>query len=120
MKRLILSMVFSVFMIPSANADRTRISEEFNANSNGVKLAHLVDYEVVDGYMTIKVLTAGCTGINSFKVVADNHKANSLKVLRIKRDECGMKLRPIKLQYSIRHLGLDINQSISLINNPLN
>jgi len=80
-------------------------------------LAHLVSYELVKGFMTIRVLSSGCTGVHSFKVVADSKIDNRVKVLRLRPDNCRMKERPIELQYSIRHLGLDISRTINVLNN---
>lgn len=85
-------------------------------SSDGSTLANLVDYKLIDGYMTIKVLTEGCTGVNSFKILSDSQSDNGIKVLRVKPDQCGMKPRVIELQYSIRHLGININQSVNLLN----
>jgi len=80
------------------------------------QMAHLVSYELSKGFMTIRVLTSGCTGMNSFKVVADKKIDNGVKVLRIKQDNCRLKTRPIELQYSIRHLGVDIRRAVSVLN----
>jgi hypothetical protein len=117
MQKLILAAVSSLIMISSFSVTaygRTMANNEVKAN---MVMADLVDYELDNGFMTIKVLTAGCTGVNSFKVIADTSEENALRVMRVKRDQCGMKLRPIELQYSIRHLGLDSNQSINILNN---
>ena len=79
-------------------------------------VTRLVNYELDSGYMVIKVLSSGCTGTHSFKVEVENQELNLIKVMRIKKDECGMKPRSIELQYSIRHLGLDLRQPIKLLN----
>jgi len=116
MKWLPIAVLLTVFALPAVTVDAKNQRQKSDVNETDMALANLVDYKLQNGYMRIKVLTAGCTGVTSFKVVADSSSENSLKVLRVKPDECGMKLRPIELQYSIRHLGLDINQTINIVN----
>jgi len=91
-------------------------ASKYSENADEPELAHIVSYELDKGFMTIKVLTSGCTGVHSFKVVADSKAANRVKVLRVKQDKCRLTTRPIELQYSIRHLGLDINRLVSVLN----
>jgi len=91
-------------------------ASKYSDNTDEPELAHIVSYELDKGFMTIRVLTSGCTGVHSFKVVADSKAANRVKVLRVKQDKCRLTTRPIELQYSIRHLGLDINRVVSVLN----
>jgi hypothetical protein len=112
MNKYILITVLLTLSIVGSNAEALSKSETYSSNS----VEKLVNYELVNGYMTIKVLTAGCTGINSFKIVADG---NELSVVRVKQDACGMKPRPMTLRYSVRHLGLDDSQAINIVNKRL-
>jgi hypothetical protein len=113
MKNFVL-LIMILLSVLSSNS--YALSKGAGYSGNNTEMAKLVNYELDNGYMTIKVLTAGCTGINSFKIVA---KGNELSVLRVKQDECGMKPRPMTLRYSVRHLGLDSSQTVNIINKQL-
>jgi len=113
MKSWVLSILIGFASVTCVNASKM---DDANKLKNA-QLAQLVSYELLKGFMTIRVLTSGCTGVNSFRVVADNQLDNQIKVLRLKPDNCRMKSRPIELQYSIRHLGLDLSRPINVLNN---
>lgn len=79
-------------------------------------LADLVSYELQDGYIQITALSRGCTFINSFEVQVNDSKENELKVVRVRPDLCQMKTRRVALQYSYKHLGLDLDENVTVIN----
>ena len=112
MNKYILITVLLTLSIVSSGVKALSKSEAYGASS----VEKLVNYELVNGYMTIKVLTSGCTGINSFKILADG---NELSVVRVKKDSCGMEPRPMTLRYSVRHLGLDDSQAVNIVNKRL-
>ncbi|TQV75121.1 hypothetical protein FLL45_09290 [Aliikangiella marina] len=79
-------------------------------------LATLNSYQIDNGFITIETTGYGCTFFNSFEVqVADNIE-NGLKVVQVNPDKCGMKPRPVSLQYSFKHLGLDLDKKIAVTN----
>ena len=81
--------------------------------------AVLTDYDVKNGFITIQAVGYGCTFFDSFKVKVSDRENNELKVVRTRPDECGMKPRNVSLQYSFKHLGLDLNKSIQVKNTVL-
>jgi len=91
-------------------------SQDVNKSND---IAVLTDYELKDGFITIQAVGYGCTFFNSFKVEKADHQDNSLEVVRTKPDNCGMKPRNVSLQYSFKHLGLDMDKNIQVIN-PVN
>ncbi|MCW8880156.1 MAG: hypothetical protein OQK51_24125 [Kangiellaceae bacterium] len=89
-----------------------------NMSLKSDETAVLTDYDVKNGFITIQAVGYGCTFFDSFKVKVSDRENNELKVVRTRPDECGMKPRNISLQYSFKHLGLDLNKSIQ-VKNPV-
>ena len=81
-------------------------------------LATLNSYQIDNGFITIETTGYGCTFFNSFKVEVAEGIDNGLTVLQVNPDKCGMKPRPVSLQYSFRHLGLDLEKTV-LVTNPV-
>ncbi|MGX5200995.1 hypothetical protein [Aliikangiella sp. IMCC44632] len=81
-------------------------------------VAVLTDYELKDGFITIQAVGYGCTFFNSFKVEVADKQENSLEVVRTRPDNCRMKPRNVSLQYSYKHLGLDLNRFVE-VKNPV-
>jgi len=79
------------------------------------ELAHLTGFNVNDGFLSIDVLSFGCTFKTSFQLELVSKKENSLKVLRTKPDECMMGKRKVSLNYSYRYLGLDHSKPLMVI-----
>lgn len=79
-------------------------------------LAKLVSYELNDGYIEITAISNGCTFVNSFEVQVNAPGENQLKVVRVKPDLCRMKQRKVALQYSYKHLGLNLKENITVVN----
>ncbi|TQV86896.1 hypothetical protein [Aliikangiella coralliicola] len=82
------------------------------------EVAILADYELKDGFITIQAVGYGCTFFNSFKVAVADKDDNALEVIRTRPDDCGMKPRNVSLQYSFKHLGLDLNKQVQ-VKNPV-
>ncbi len=82
------------------------------------EVAILTDYQLDDGFITIQAVGYGCTFFNSFKVEVADIKQNTLEVVRTQPDQCRMKPRNVSLQYSFKHLGLDLNRSVQ-VKNPV-
>ena len=76
----------------------------------------LTDVEAKNGHLYIGVLSNGCTFINSFKVAVEDASENSIRVIRVKPDLCRMKQREVNLQYSYKHLGLDLKMPVLVVN----
>ena len=87
-----------------------------NQSHADLQLAELTDYELKDGFIVIKTVSNGCTFFDSFKVKVADQKRNAMKVVTVKSDECSMKPHLVALQYSYRHLPIDENKEIRLIN----
>ena len=90
------------------------ITDSLSLNSD--ETAVLTDYDVKNGFITIHAVGYGCTFFDSFKVKVSDRENNELKVVRTRPDECGMKPRNVSLQYSFKHLGLDLNKSVQVKN----
>ena len=85
------------------------------SEKNG-EMAVLTDYKIQGAFITIKVKSNGCTYYNSFKVELASEEDNAIKVVVVKPDECSMKERVVSLQYSFKHLGLDLDKAVQLKN----
>jgi hypothetical protein len=82
-------------------------------------VAVLTDYKLDNGFITIEAVGYGCTFFNSFAVELADRESNALEVVRIHPDNCGMKPRNVSLQYSFKHLGLDLDKTVR-VKNPIN
>lgn len=82
----------------------------------GEEIAVLTDYQLKDGFITIKAVGYGCTFFNSFKVEVADRSENALEVIRTRPDNCRMKPRNVSLQYSFKHLGLDLTKQVEVTN----
>ena len=102
-------------MMGCSNLPMTLTSDDKNHSE---VIAVLTDYELDDGFITIQAVGYGCTFINSFKLAVADVSDNSLEVIRTRPDKCRMKPRNVSLQYSYKHLGLDLNRQIS-VRNPV-
>ena len=80
------------------------------------EVAELVDYTLENGYIKITALSKGCTFFNSFEVKKSDQSESSIEVVRVRDDNCSMKPYNVDLQYSFRHLGIDKNVSVGVIN----
>lgn len=90
----------------------------FNSNMGGTSetMAVLTGYQLSDGFVTIQTIGYGCTFFDSFKVVAHHERPNSLVIQQIKPDECNMGAHMVSLQYSFKHLDLDLDKQIKVVN----
>lgn len=79
-------------------------------------LATLNSYRIDNGFITFETTGYGCTFFNSFKIEVAENADNGLKVVQVNPDKCGMKPRPVSLQYSFKHLGLDLDKKIQVTN----
>lgn len=79
-------------------------------------VAVLSDYELKNGFITIRTIGNGCTFFDSFRVEVEDLADNELKVVRTRPDNCAMKKRTVSLQYSFKHLGLDLEKQIKVSN----
>lgn len=80
------------------------------------RLAVLTGYQINRGFITIQTVSYGCTFFDSFKVDTVAGKSNSIKVWQVKPDNCGMSPHLVSLQYSFKHLGIDLDQQIYVAN----
>ena len=71
---------------------------------------------LLNGYIKITALSKGCTFFNSFEVKKSDQSESSIEVVRVRDDNCSMKPYNVDLQYSFRHLGIDKNVSVGVIN----
>ena len=85
-------------------------------NISDAPLAELTDYQVEGNFINFKTVGRGCTFYNSFKVVVIDKENNSLGVVNTHADECRMEPRFVTLQYSFKHLGLDMNKAVHVEN----
>ena len=115
MSKVKLSVMLSVFVI-LAGCNSLPMVTQSNDKGGENKVAVLTDYELNDGFITIQAVGYGCTFFNSFKVEVANKNENSLEVIRTRPDNCGMKPRNVSLQYSFKHLGLDLNKNVQVKN----
>jgi len=83
---------------------------------NNEPLAKLISYQVKSGHLYFTTTSHGCTFVDSFKLARANSGENLLKVVQVKPDLCRMKKYPVTLQYSVKHLGLDKNKPVALVN----
>ena len=83
---------------------------------NETQTAILTDYQLQDGFITIKAIGYGCTFFNSFEVAIAEGTSNAIEIIRTRKDNCGMKPRNVSLQYSFKHLGLDLDKQVKVIN----
>jgi len=88
-------------------------------NESEAVLAVLSDYRVNNGFITIDILSKGCTFYNSFKVQASEVSSNMLEVVRVNTDKCSMKPRKVALTYSFRHTGIALDKKVH-VRNQLN
>lgn len=96
-------------------------SMPFNSKVNILEeeeMAVLTDYELKNGFITIKAVGNGCTFFDSFRVEVADKADNAIKVVRTRPDECNMSSRNVSLQYSFKHLGLDLDKKVQ-VNNPV-
>ncbi|MBV1908088.1 MAG: hypothetical protein KUG78_02140 [Kangiellaceae bacterium] len=79
--------------------------------------AQLISYSLDERYVYIDVVSHGCTMMNSFELRLVSEQANSFEIIRKKPDSCRVKPIRMSLNYPFRHLGLDTNRPITLVNN---
>jgi len=79
-------------------------------------LAELSDYQINGGFISFKTVGRGCTFYNNFKVVVRSKKNNSLGIVNLHQDKCRMEPRYVSLQYSFKHLGLDLSKAVHVEN----
>jgi len=111
MNKLFLILVVTILLSVSGC---TGLKSQTSSSRAAVEV--LTDYHVEDGFIVIKARSNGCTFFNSFEVKVANDAENSLQIVRTKPDQCRMKPRTVSLQYSIKHLGLDLNREIKVTN----
>lgn len=87
-----------------------------NDSEDKAEAAVLTDYQLSNGFITIQAVGYGCTFFDSFKVAVADKSSNSLEVVRTRPDNCRMKPRNVSLQYSYKHLGLDLDRNIHVKN----
>ena len=110
---VIIALVFGILGCTSMPWSGSMEAEETLSD-----VAVLTDYQLDNGFITIQAVGYGCTFFNSFKVEVANKNENALEVLRTQPDNCGMKPRNVSLQYSYKHLGLDLERDIK-VKNPV-
>jgi len=113
--KLVNFAMLSMFLTACSSVPFTSEVELFERE----EMAVLTDYELKDGFITIKAVGHGCTFFDSFRVEVADKTDNSIKVVRTRPDECGMNTRNVSLQYSFKHLGLDLEKEVQ-VNNPVN
>ena len=114
LNRTILKLLFvSCFLLGCQTSDT---QERTAYQPSDAHLAKLTDYKLGDGFITIRAIGFGCTFFNSFKLQATQDGLNKLEVVRTQEDKCGMKPRNVSLQYSYKHLGLDLNKPVEVVN----
>jgi hypothetical protein len=86
------------------------------ASSSDMPLAELTEYQVKGNFINFSTMGRGCTFYNNFKVVVVDKKSNSLGVVETHADICRMEPRDVSLQYSFKHLGLDMNKAVHVEN----
>ncbi|MET1255747.1 hypothetical protein [Aliikangiella maris] len=112
----------SLFMLTSvslAGCSNLPFVSEVSLNdseSEDHEVAVLTDYQVKDGFITIQAVGYGCTFFNSFSVEVADKQSNALEIVRLQPDQCRMKPRNVSLQYSFKHLGLDLNKNVKVVN----
>lgn len=93
------------------------VSDDSSLKSSS-EVVTLADYSLNNGFITIKTTSYGCTFINSYEVALASKRDNAIEVLQTQPDVCGMKPRSVSLQYSYKHLGLDMDKSVQ-VKNPV-
>ena len=78
--------------------------------------AKLVNYRFDERFVHIEVLSYGCTVITSFELELVDKETNSLRIIRMKPDNCKVKPLKIGLNYAYRHLGVDNSRPIKIVN----
>jgi len=104
-----------IVLLSACASSPLSLSEDNQSELRG-ELAILSDYKLNDGFIEIQAVGYGCTFFNSFEVAVANKQDNVMAVIRTRPDECGMKPRNVSLQYSIKHLGLNLNKQINVKN----
>lgn len=78
--------------------------------------ASLVSYSLDDRYITIDVVSHGCTVKTNFQLRLVSLKENSFEVVKTKHDLCRMAPLKMSLNYPFRHLGIDLSRPIQVTN----
>ncbi|WP_444995991.1 hypothetical protein [Aliikangiella sp. IMCC44359] len=79
-------------------------------------LTPLIRYHLDDGIIFITAVSKGCTLFNSYEVRVANPEQNSIAVVQVKPDLCALTSRSVELQYSFKHLSLDFDKPILVVN----
>ena len=114
MKALKFILIVTVFLLINGCSSLSLFTSQYG-NTRSV-LAELSDYDINNGFITIETLGNGCTFYSDFKVVMVDRAENALGVVKIQDDQCRMSPRHVSLQYSFKHLGLDMSRKILVSN----
>lgn len=106
-------IIATIFLVGCSSVPFLGQSSEDIVNE---EIAVLTDYQLKDGFITIQAVGYGCTFFSSFKVEVADNTDNGLEVIRTRPDNCRMKARNVSLQYSFKHLGLDLNKHVEVTN----
>lgn len=100
-----------------ASCSKTQfLSSELSPSENTTSL---LAYTIEKDYIHFDVVSHGCTMMTSFELRLVSEKDNSFAVVRVRPDFCRIKPIKMSLNYSFKHLGLDLNRPIYLTN-PVN
>lgn len=112
MLRLISITILIVILLSGCSS----VNSKFLRASEQQKQAVLTRYRIDQHFVYIDVVSHGCTFMNSFKLFLVSKEDNSIRVIRTKPDNCQVKPYKISLNYSYRHLGIDANRPVNMLN----
>lgn len=106
-------LIISTLLFLASCSNTSFLSGSHSTQENS---ASLISYTIEEDYIHFDVVSHGCTMMTSFELRLVSEKENSLEVVRVRPDFCRIKPIKMSLNYSFRHLGLDLNRPINLVN----